>query len=231
VDRASGAFQATLEPGDYAAWLFDGCYACTAFTIDEEGCTQVSLQLQPVVYLDAPNVYLYPTETTRTQVRVPHPQAITAVAPEYPMGGWQATATPSGLLHTTEGPRDFLFYELALPSGVLSEESGCCVPGNLAQASIEDAMSDYGFLESEIEDFAEFWDPVFPDAKWITVRPKVEELPPLLPRSGVGTAGRARAPAGVVGALGIAGCQGNRAGLCVLKHERSTGAAAIRAVE
>ena len=115
--------------------------------------------------------------------------------------------------------------------GVLSEESGCCVPGNLAQASIEDAMSDYGFLESEIEDFAEFWDPVFPDAKWITVRPKVEELPPLLPRSGVGTAGRARAPAGVVGALGIAGCQGNRAGLCVLKHERSTGAAAIRAVE
>jgi hypothetical protein len=177
----SGRFQAEVEPGSYGAHSWESCYACAPVEVseDDEGCVEVDLQLQPVIYVDAPNVYLYPTEPTPTRVQVGSARNITISEPEYPHGGWQTVATPAGDVFTREGVYDYLFYELRVPADLFQDEAGWCVQGGQAQASIEDAMAVYGFNEAEIEDFSEFWDPYFPERGWITVRPQVEGLPGL----------------------------------------------------
>lgn len=172
-----GSFGASLEAGDYAVRHFNACYGCAAVAVSGDGCTDVELELYVPAYADAPNVYLYPPEPSMVRVRLPAPELLTDTDPAYPDDGWWALAQPDGSLLTAEGPRDFLFYELLLPDDRLVGDLGWCVDGRHAQASIEAAMELYGFLDNEIEDFAEFWDPNFPEARRFTVLPVTSELP------------------------------------------------------
>ncbi|MCP4805969.1 MAG: hypothetical protein GY913_04985 [Proteobacteria bacterium] len=176
---AEGRFQAQLAAGDYAVRSFESCYGCTAFTVTDEGCAQVELEMYEPSYADAPNIYLYPEEVTGIRVRVAAPDRITVSDPTYPRGGWSTLAWPDGRLITDEGTHDYLFYETALPGDIYQRTEGWCVDGEQAQLSIEDAMQLYGFLEPEIEDFSNFWDPVFPQAGQVTVFPQSERLPGL----------------------------------------------------
>ena len=109
-------------------------------------------------------------------VRIPNWRRITESEPRYPVDGWKVTALPDGRLITPAGVRDFLFYELNAETSRFQTDAGWCVRGGAAQASIEEAMDDMGFLPNEIADFSEAWDPEFPAADWITVYPQVDTL-------------------------------------------------------
>lgn len=179
VDNA-GRFQAEVEVGSYGAHHWEACYACAPVEVsDTDSCVEVELQMKPVIYVDAPNVYLYPERPTPTRVQVGSAKNITISEPEYPHGGWQTLATPEGTVFTREGAFDFLFYEMRVPAALFQDEAGWCFAGEHAQSGIEDVMGIYGFNAEEIEDFSEFWDPYFPDQGWITVRPQTEGLPAL----------------------------------------------------
>lgn len=175
-DASDGAFAAELDVGDYEARVFGDCYGCVDFSVSAGALTEVELTLRETVYADAPNIYLYPETATGVSVRLAQARHIVAAEPDYPAGGWQALAQPDGSLITDDGVFDYLFYELRTPAGRLQHDAGWCVPGHLAQSSIEEAMALSGFLHDEIVDFSDFWDAHWPAAEWMTVYPQTQHL-------------------------------------------------------
>lgn len=178
--NGDGTFEAELPAGEYGVeggW--GGCSGCVGVTVVEGACADVELEGREHVTADAPNVYLYPTVTRAIHVAVADPRRITVSDPVYPRGGWKVWAEPDGDLHTVAGPRDYLFYELAVDADGFQRRSGWCVHGRVAQASIEDAMEDLGFNGPEIDDFAEYWDASFPTAERVMVYPQLQKLPGL----------------------------------------------------
>ena len=149
-------------------------FGCVPFTQEEGEQEILTLVMEEQSGDYAPYLYLYPERTELVHIELPDPSRIPAADPEYSAKGWDVIATPSGQLITSEGQRSFLFYEILLDPKELQYDSGWCVPGRQAQASIESAMADYGFLDHELADFAEFWDPVFPSARFITVYPQLD---------------------------------------------------------
>lgn len=173
---SEGAFEAELDPGAYEARVMDDCYGCVAFAVSSGEVTEVDLRLQETIYADAPNIYLYPEVATDVNVRLSQARNIAVAEPDYPIGGWRVRAMPDGTLIADGDVIDFLFYELRAPALQLQYEAGWCVPGRLAQGSVEEAMAQSGFNAAEIEDFADFWDAWWPDAAWMTVYPQTARL-------------------------------------------------------
>ncbi len=170
-----------------------GTYGIEVYTNgDYGGCAEVDvpdttpcaadidIEIEETIYVDKPNVYLYPEESTAVRVALPSWKRVTESDPRYPIDGWRVLAHPDGRLETPAGPRDYLFYELTWETDRFQYEEGWCVPGRHAQASIEDAMADMGFLQNEIVDFSDAWDATFPAAAWMTVYPQVDGLSPLV---------------------------------------------------
>ncbi len=175
-----GYFEANIPAGEYgvvASW--NDCYACASIEVTDGECESVALEGNEIIYVDAPNVYLYPEVATTVRVRIGEPGTLTASEPPYPAGGWRVIAEPDGLLRNRRGEWDFLFYERTVVPGQFQYESGWCVDGRTAQASMEDAMADLGFNAPEIWDFADYWDENFPSAEVITVYPQLSDLPRL----------------------------------------------------
>lgn len=175
-------FEATVDPGAYGVEVYGGDYAgCGAVEVlDETACSgEVEVELIEYVPVDKPNVYLYPEQPSSIEVRIPAWQRITESDPRYPVDGWRVRAWPDGSLDTVAGRRDYLFYELVMDPAQLQAEAGWCVDGALAQATIEDAMADMGFLPNEISDFSDAWDADFPSAEDMTIFPQIERLPAL----------------------------------------------------
>lgn len=173
-------FQATVEPGSYGIEVYtDGDWGgCGAAEVtDTTTCSaDVVIEVAEMIYVDKPNVYLYPETPTRIDVRIPAWRRITESEPRYPVDGWKVTAFPDGRLATPVGQRDYLFYELNADTSRFQTDAGWCVRGGAAQASIEEVMDDLGFLPNEIADFADAWDPEFPAAEWMTVYPQIDTL-------------------------------------------------------
>lgn len=179
-----GVFEATVDPGVYGVEVYDdysdqaGCGAVEV--ADASQCSgTVEVELIEFVPVDKPNIYLYPERPSDLEVRVPAWRLITESDPRYPVDGWRVRAWPDGALDTVVGRRDYLFYELRLTPERLQHEEGWCVHGALAQATIEAAMADLGFLPSEIADFSDAWDADFPEAEVMTVLPQLTGLPAL----------------------------------------------------
>ena len=171
------SFQSKVASGYYGVFANAGrCWGCEPVRVDESGCEQVTLNLGQWAVMDAPNVYLYPTEPTAITVKLPRIGDLTATDPEYPRGGWDVLALPDGTLDTIEGERDYLFYEMKMPTSEFQRVEGWCVEGHQALASIEIAMEEMGFLDNEVADFAEFWDVEFPRAPMLTVYPQTDNL-------------------------------------------------------
>ena len=176
-DVVDDHFDATVEPGSYGVEVvagggWSGC-AAVDITGTDVCATEALVELGYEAQVDKPNVYLYPTRPMNVRVSVPA-RRLTETDPLYPADGWRVRAFPDGRLATPQGARDYLFYELRWPVERFQTEVGWCVRGDLAQASIEDAMAGLGFFPSEIEDFSDAWDPSFPAAEWMTVYPQVE---------------------------------------------------------
>ncbi len=172
-------FEATVPEGSYGVEVntdegFSGC-AAAEVTSSATCAAEVVVQVSNFTF-DKPNLYLYPPAPTALAVRLPAWRAITESDPRYPVDGWRVTAWPDGHLDTKVGDRDYLFYEMNWDLGRLQQEQGWCVPGPLAQLSIEASMDELGFLPAEIADFATAWDGDFPETAWMTVYPQFDDL-------------------------------------------------------
>jgi hypothetical protein len=177
-------FDAEVPVGTYGIEVYTGADYGGCVTVEVPDTTtcaaDIQIELEETIYVDKPNVYLYPTKPTDVRVSIPTWKRITESEPSYPIDGWRVRAQPDGRLLTPKGPRDYLFYELTWETERFQYEEGWCVPGRHAQASIEDAMADLGFVDNEIADFVDAWDASFPAAEWMTVYPQLDHLSPLV---------------------------------------------------
>lgn len=177
---SAGQWELELEPGEYAATTSWGaCRACESISVRAGECESVQLRGEEWVTADAPNVYLYPEEPSRVRVEVAQPHEITASFPAYPRQGWSVWARPDGLLRHDGEAYDYLFYELAVPEDRFQYDVGWCAAGPVAQASVEDALALMGFPSHEIDDFAEYWDAVWPRSSLVSIYPQLDKLPGL----------------------------------------------------
>ena len=145
------------------------CFGC------ESAASQAAARMSACpfmsLYVDAPNIYLYPEQPTATHVRIANPQDDFERSPVPAHQRW-SIAHPDGQLLTKQGWKDYLFYELV---GWASFSAKRRLRLN-AQLSIESAMAQYGFNGSEIQDFSDFWDSEFPVTQDYTIYPQTEKL-------------------------------------------------------
>ncbi len=171
----------TGEDGKYALVLPAGTYDFSVARYEDEiGDNRVGLEIpawesfELDLYLGAgmvvfkPNLYLYPTLTTRVDVLLGLCPGCRVVAsdPEYG-DGWHVTVEPGGLI---DGRHTYLFYEAVVPPGT---PSGC--GWSIRSADLADfftrTLDAYGFTPAERNDFVEYWPDALEPAPYYQVFP------------------------------------------------------------
>lgn len=104
-----------------------------------------------------PNIYLYPPEQTDVMVKFEYPELLTKTVPVYD-SGWNITAGPDGMLTADGEVNTYLFYESETDPYFYQTDEGFLIPAENRKEIFADIMHSYGFNETEIADFTEFWD-------------------------------------------------------------------------
>ncbi|MDG5813966.1 hypothetical protein QA601_02665 [Chitinispirillales bacterium ANBcel5] len=114
------------------------------------------LQSEPII-VRAPNVYLYPTETTDISVTLSFPLGGEVVTsdPEYG-NGWDVIIDTLGMIDDTI---PFLFYEASLMGPFNYDKAWIISESNLEQ-ELRSLMEARAFVGREIDDFIDYWMPV-----------------------------------------------------------------------
>ncbi len=117
---------------------------------------------------DAPNLYLYPEQTTDVSVNLGFPVGGEVVLSDPPYeDGWDVTVEPNG---TIDGEFPYLFYEARLPY-LVQRERGWLLAVDELETGLADLLADYGFVGREITDYLEFWLPLMTDSPWYAIYP------------------------------------------------------------
>lgn len=120
------------------------------------------------MYADAPNLYLYPAETTRVTVDLGFPLGgeVTLSDPPYE-DGWDVTVAPDG---TIDGEYPYLFYEARLPYRVQRAKGHVLAAADL-ERGLTGLLREQGFVGREITDFLDYWLPLLTGAPYWGVFP------------------------------------------------------------
>jgi len=119
--------------------------------------------------VEKPNIYLYPAENITVCVNLEFPQGgqVLTSVPEY-HNEWCVFVEPSGRIDHTY---DYLFYESIQPD-IWQYEEGWCVKRESLEEFFMTNMGDYDFTEKEINDFIEYWIPLFVDHPYYAIYPQ-----------------------------------------------------------
>ena len=103
-----------------------------------------------------PNIYIYPTQNMKLIVELIFPQGGSVIEsiPFY-NGIWDINVEPSGLINNQY---TFLFYECKIPDN-FQYEYGWQIEGNHLEGFFRNNLFETGFIETEINDFIEYWIP------------------------------------------------------------------------
>jgi hypothetical protein len=146
---------AALMPGSYAADIFISARFDNA-EIERPQRIQIIIIDTSQVFIEKPNIYLYP-QTTRSL----------SVALEFPMGGsvlqsiplysdgWNVSVEPSGKI---DQKYDYLFYESKNPD-TFQYTSGWIVSRDTLTSFFSNNLLLAGFSQREKSDFIEYWIP------------------------------------------------------------------------
>ena len=111
------------------------------------------------VVVKKPIIYLYPTETTKVNVRLSNPERLTTDYPNY-QKGWTVTAEPDGTLTDQKGKQYYaLYYESKNTKqyGADSLNEGFVVSRDEVEPFLEDKLSTLGLNYKEREEFITYW--------------------------------------------------------------------------
>ncbi|MBM4367544.1 MAG: carboxypeptidase regulatory-like domain-containing protein [Deltaproteobacteria bacterium] len=176
-----GSYSICLPPGTYDVYASaEGCDDSRDAEVVAREVTAIDLEIRTgCSTADKPNLYLYPSRPTRTEVRVEvdRRQRIFASDPPY-AGGWEGVAMPDGRFVTGDDVAPFLFYEVTLlPRQVapMQRAAGWCIEGEVPEAVAEMAavLELYGFNAAEVDDFVEGWRLDLPRARAYGVFPQL----------------------------------------------------------
>jgi len=172
VDSTYVGLLSSNEYGRYAIDLPFGEYSLS-FDMETVILTLDSfyqdVELVNIVMVDKPNIYLYPEEETKMDVLIDFPKGgrITVSDPEYGKGWNNITVTPDGIINRKH---DFLFYESATSDFETPDNGWVIAQQNLEVFFIQN-MKETGFVGREIDDFIDFWIPIFKDHKFYEIYP------------------------------------------------------------
>jgi hypothetical protein len=119
-----------------------------------------------------PNIYIYPVQKMNLSIKLIFPQggSITESIPLY-HGIWNIDVEPSGLI---DNQYSYLYYECRI-ADQFKYKSGWEVEGNQLETFFRDNLAETGFIETEIEDFIEYWIPILDDTKNYAIFPQFKE--------------------------------------------------------
>lgn len=122
-----------------------------------------------------PNIYIYDSEGRRIELVFTEPQLIITSIPDY-ASGWTVTASKDSTLLTDAGETfTYLFYESVTVRGLFETESGFMISSENRKDEWNEILSAYGFNETEIGDFVEFWDEMLESDKDYIMYPQYTE--------------------------------------------------------
>ncbi len=171
-----GRFETDLEPDNYIL-------RTTAIGVPEieflliEGYADYYVYYY--IYAEKPNIYLYPETEIEFDVSISFPrtgEVVTSI-PEYPDQWKNIKIEPNG---TIDGQYKFLFYESIQPN-FFQRTKGWIVEGENLEAFFRNNLQKSGFIQTEIDDFIEYWIPILKDSKYFAIYPQYnEQLDPLI---------------------------------------------------
>lgn len=107
-----------------------------------------------------PVIYLYPEKKTEVSVKLPRSINVTVSDPQYPVNGWNVSASPDGILVSNGDERvyDSLYWE---GTGVTYQapKTGFVVKGSEISTFLSSTLPKYGLNSKETKDFMDFWVP------------------------------------------------------------------------
>ena len=120
-----------------------------------------------------PNIYIYPEQEENLIIKVLFPRggSITVSEPLY-NEGWHISVKPSGII---DNEFRYLFYECNVPHYFQTHE-GWVVPRNELEMFFRDNMKEYGFNETEIDDFTEYWIPKLKEYEYYYIYPQTSDI-------------------------------------------------------
>lgn len=106
-----------------------------------------------------PVIYLYPTETTKLNVKVVPNGGLTKTIPTYPTGGWNVEATPDSEIKDLSSNKIFpyLYWSGFALNYPVDKTSGWIVNKNSISKFLDEKLPQLGMNEKEISDFKDYW--------------------------------------------------------------------------
>jgi|GEM_PF-2447610 len=131
------------------------------------------------IAVDKPNIYLYPETAIELNVSISFPrigEVITSI-PEYSEQWKKLQIEPNGRI---DGQYEFLFYESMQPN-FFQRTKGWIVECKNLEIFFKDNLEKSGFIQTEIDDFIEYWIPRLTDSKYYALYPQYnKQLDPLI---------------------------------------------------
>jgi len=131
------------------------------------------------IYVDKPNIYLYPENSIELDLSISFPQTgeVVTSIPEYPDNWKNIKVEPDG---TIDGQYGFLFYESKQPNFV-QRTKGWVVECKDLEVFFRKDLKESGFIQTEIDDFVEYWIPILTDSEYFALFPQYnKQLDPLI---------------------------------------------------
>lgn len=172
-----GRFETNLEPNNYLLLSDPMGFLNPEFELIE-GYADYYIPYY-FVYVDKPNIYLYPETAIELDVSISFPrtgEVVTSI-PEYHEQWKKLQIEPNG---TIDGQYEFLFYESMQPN-FFQRTKGWIVERKNLEAFFRNNLKESGFIQTEIDDFIEYWIPLLTDLKYFAIYPQYnEQLDPLI---------------------------------------------------
>ena len=125
---------------------------------------------------DKPVIYLYPTEDTKTSVKLLNAEKITCSYPKY-VDEWNVLAKPNGDLIDLDTGRNLysLYYESEIVEKFNVSQEGFVVKGEDSAKFLEEKLEVLGLTEIESEEFIIYWLPKLESNKYNYIRFATDE--------------------------------------------------------
>lgn len=122
-----------------------------------------------------PNIYIYTDSEKDVSVTFDMPQWLTKSIPDY-TGSWQVRATPEGIMTSPDGSSfGYLFYESETRPYYFQTKEGWLIKSDTRASQFEEILQTYGFNETEIRDFLQFWTTRLPEHEDVMMYPQLTE--------------------------------------------------------
>lgn len=136
----------------------------TRYFLDDDG--QLNNDFSNIQIVKKPALYLYPTKTTKIEVRLSPDGKVIRTIPDY-NNRWRVTVQKDGMI---DGKYSYLFYEVALDKKIELPRHGWSVRRDDLGDWFDTNLREMELNRAEASDLKEYWLKNLPDSPYYTIR-------------------------------------------------------------